>query len=53
MDTYDAIKIDQDGIELANPFQTIYHPQDDDIQGIMAVVETNKQVYMFYQAPYQ
>ena len=53
MDTYGVIETDQDSIELSKLIWTICHLQDDYKQDIMAVVETNKQVYIFYQAPYQ
>ena len=53
MDKYDTTEIYQDRIELAKLIRTICHLQDDDKQYVMAAVETNKQVYMFYQAPYQ
>ena len=53
MDKYDAIETDQDGIKLSNPIRNICHLQDYNKQDLMAAVETNKQGYMFYQAPYQ
>ena len=33
--------------------RTICHLQDDNKQDVMAAVETDKQVYMFYRGPYQ
>ena len=53
MDTYDAIETDQDSIEPAKLIRDIYHLHDDDKQDGMDKVETNKQVYLFYKAPYQ
>ena len=53
MDKYDAIETDQYGIYLDNLIRTICHLQDDDKQDVMAAVEIDKQLYMFYQAPYQ
>ena len=32
---------------------SICHLQDDDKQDVMDVVENDKQVYLFYQPPYQ
>ena len=52
MDKYDAIETYWYGIELSNLIWTIYHIQDDDKQDVMAAVEIDKQLYMFYQAPY-
>ena len=43
---------DHDSIELVNLFQRVYLLKCDNNQDIMVAVETNKQVYMFYQAPY-
>ena len=53
MDTYDLIETDQYGIDIANLIWTIYQLQDFYKQYGMAAVETYKQVYMFYHAPYQ
>ena len=52
-DTYDLIEIDQDGIDLSNLIRNIFHLQGDDKQDVMDAVESYKQVYMFYRAPYQ
>ena len=52
MGTYDAIKTDQDGIDLAKLIQTIFHLQDDDKKDIMAAVENNTQLYMFHPSLY-
>ena len=53
MDKYDVIETDQESIELENLIWTICHLQDDNKQYVMDTVKNNKQVYMFYQAPYQ
>ena len=52
MDIYGIIEIYQDMIELAKLIRTICHLQYDDKQDAMTTVETNKQVYLFYQANY-
>ena len=51
MDTYDKIKINQDGIELAKLILSICHLQHDDRQDVMVTMENYKQVYLFYQSP--
>ena len=53
MDKYDVIETDQCGIALSILIRTVCHLQYDDKQGIMAAVETDNQVYMFYPSPYQ
>ena len=53
MDTYGAIKTDQYGIEPAKMIRTICNLQYGEKQDVMAAVETNKKVYLFYQAPSQ
>ena len=53
MNTYDKIETDQDGIDLANLIRTIWHLQDDVKKDIISAVETNKQLYLFDQNPYQ
>ena len=53
MDTYNEIETDQDMIELANMIRDICHLQDDDKQDVMAVVEIDKQVYLFCKQPYK
>ena len=53
MDTYDVVEMDQDRIEISKVICTIYHLQDDDKQDVMESVETDKQLYLLYQAPYQ
>ena len=53
MDKYYAIETGQYGIDLAKPIWNICHPQDDEKKYVMSTVETNKQVYLFYQEPYQ
>ena len=52
-DTYDAIEIDHDGIELAKLIQTICHLQDHNKKDIMDTVETNNQMYLFYHPYYE
>ena len=51
MDMHDAIEIDQDGIEISKLISSICHLQDDDKQYGMVMVESDKQVYLFYQPP--
>ena len=53
MDIYDLIEMDQDGIDPAKMICNICHLQDDNKQDVIDALETNKQVYMFYQEPYQ
>ena len=45
--------MDQYFIELEKLICSAWHLQDNEKQDVMAVVETDKQVYMFYQEPYQ
>ena len=52
MDKYDVIKNYQDGIYPAKLIRSICHTQDNKKQDAMNAVETKKQVYLFYQAPY-
>ena len=52
MDTYYITRTDQDEIELAKMIWNICPLQDDEKEEIMSVVETNMQVYLLYQAPY-
>ena len=53
MDKYNAIEMDQDGIELAKLIRTICQLKDEYKQYAMDAVETDKQLYLFYHAPYQ
>ena len=53
MNKYYAMKTDQHGIYLANIIWTLYHLHDDDKQNIMAAVETDNPIYIFYQYPYK
>ena len=53
MDTYNTIKINQDGIKIAKIIRSVCHLQENDKQDVMVAVETNKQVYLFYQAFHQ
>ena len=53
MDKYEEVEKYRDGIELAEMIRNICYLQDDDKQDIMDVLETDKQVYMFYQENYQ
>ena len=53
MDTYDATKTDQYGIELSKLIWNTLQQQDDYKQDSMAAMKTIKQLDMFYQAPYQ
>ena len=45
--------MDKDGIELAKLIRDICHLQYDKKQDSIASVETNNQVYQFYQSPCQ
>ena len=49
MDTCNIIDTDQEIIELENIIQTVCHLQDNNKQDVMETVETEKQVYLFYQ----
>ena len=53
MDKYDEIGTNQDQIDLSNMIRTICHLQEDNKQDAIAAAEKDKQVYLFYQAPYQ
>ena len=53
MDTYVIIETDKDGIDITKLIWNICNLQDDEKLDAMAAVETEKQVYMFYQALYQ
>ena len=53
MDTYVTIKTDKDEIDLTKMIQTMLHLQDNRKHDVMAAVETNKNVYLFYQSPYK
>ena len=53
MYTYYSIKTDEDRIELDKLIQTIFHLYNDNKRYVMATVETDKQVYLLYQHPYQ
>ena len=53
MDKYDTIEKNQDGIELSRLIRTIYHLQYEDKQDVIAEVEIDKHIYLFYQKPYQ
>ena len=53
MDAYDVIEMDPYGIELDKFICTICHLQYDSKQDVKVAVETDKQVYTFYKAPYQ
>ena len=48
VETYHAIKTNQDGIDMAKLIYIICQLQYDKKQDIMGVVETNEQVYLFY-----
>ena len=48
MDTYVTIKTDKDEIDLTKMIQTMLHLQDNSKHDVMAAVETNKNVYLFY-----
>ena len=52
MDKYENTEIYQYGIEIAKLIRTICHLQDGNKQDVMDEVKTDKQVFMFYQAPY-
>ena len=52
MDKYDAIETDQDIIDISKLIWTTCHLQYDNIQDVVAAVEIDKQLYMFYQEPY-
>ena len=51
MDKCNIFEMYQDEIELAKLIRTICHPLDDDKQYFMAVVETDKQDYLFNPTP--
>ena len=53
MDKYDIIETYEYGIDIYKLIRTIWHLQYDEKQDIMTAVENYKQVYMFYQSPYQ
>ena len=53
MDNYDTIKTDQDSIDMAKLIIGVCPLQDNNKKYVMTVVETDKQVYLLYQAPYQ
>ena len=53
IDKCDAIKTDQDVIDLDKLIQTNFHLQKYYKQGVMATVEINKRVYLFYRGSYQ
>ena len=53
MDTCDSIETVQDRIELAKIICSICHIQYYDKRYVMVMVETNKQLYLFYQRPCQ
>ena len=42
MYTYNTIRIDQNGIEIAKLIRSVCHLQDNEKQDVMASVETNK-----------
>ena len=41
--------MDQDFIDLENLIRSAWNLQDDDKQDVMAAVETDKPIYMFYK----
>ena len=53
MDRYEIIETYQGSIELTKIIRSVYYLQDNDKQYVMELVETYKQVYLFYQSLYQ
>ena len=45
--------MDRPDIDMAKLTYSVWHLQDGNKQDVMAVVEAEKQVYIFYKAPYQ
>ena len=53
MENYKTIDMDKKGIDTDKLIISDCHLQEDDKQDDMSEVETDKQVHLLYQAPYQ
>ena len=53
IDTDELIETNQDRIDQSKLIRTICHLQDNEKKYVLAAAETDKKVYLFYQAIYQ
>ena len=52
MQNYEATETNKYGFFLAKFIRSVWHLQDNDKKDAVTVVETEKQAYLLYQAPY-